>query len=278
MLSLESHKTRALISMKKITICADDYGLNPSVTQGIYEILSLKKINATSCMVTFPGWEADSKLLKSLDNGKNKIGLHINLTEGSPLTNITCIVNSGVYIGVNKLLIKSFTRRLNYHEIYNELEAQLRMFINFFGRTPDFIDGHQHVHHLPVIRTALLRLYRSYSLNKNATAIRSVYNMVACKGFKSNIVKFSGSLKLQKELTIHDIPFNSCFSGIYNFNSTKSFGEYFYTCLTEISDNGLIMCHPGNKNDFNINRKVEMNYFMSDIYIQDIRNNNIIIN
>ena len=40
----------------------------------------------------------------------------------------------------------------------DEIRSQLRMFVHCFDRAPDFIDGHQHVHLLPQVRNAGLRL------------------------------------------------------------------------------------------------------------------------
>src|SRR4051812_50229866 len=47
-------------------------------------------------------------------------------------------------------------RRLDPEIIRAELGAQLTAFKESFGRTPDFVDGHQHVQLFPQIRDAFL--------------------------------------------------------------------------------------------------------------------------
>ena len=39
-----------------------------------------------------------------------------------------------------------------------EIASQLRTFIDAFGRPPDFLDGHQHVHLFPQVRDAFLKV------------------------------------------------------------------------------------------------------------------------
>ena len=36
---------------RKITLCADDYGMSPGVNRGIRELIARKRLNATSVMV-----------------------------------------------------------------------------------------------------------------------------------------------------------------------------------------------------------------------------------
>ena len=52
-------------------------------------------------------------------------------------------------------------RRLDGAEIEAELGRQLDRFEDAFGRRPDYIDGHQHVHQLPVVRDVVLRALRT---------------------------------------------------------------------------------------------------------------------
>lgn len=261
--------------MKSIIICADDYGQSFHVSQGIRKLLLAGKINATSCMVSFPCWEECASRLKELEVKNMYIGLHLNLTEGPALTKISKITKQGNFMGLNTLLLRSFTRQLKFQEVYNELEAQLKMFILYFGVTPNFIDGHQHIHHFPIVRDALLKLYQSYDLFNYSVFIRSVYNMVSSKGLKPFIIRATGSRLLEKTLKRNGIPYNSSFAGVYDFHSKVLFRDYFNSFLTCIKDEGIVMCHPGEENDNAINRKVELDYFFSDKYLEDMKNNNI---
>ena len=57
--------------------------------------------------------------------------------------------------------------------LVNEIAAQLRMFVHTFGRAPDFIDGHQHVHLFPQIRDAVLEVAKAERARRLAAAVRA---------------------------------------------------------------------------------------------------------
>ncbi|MCF6765878.1 ChbG/HpnK family deacetylase [Thiotrichales bacterium 19S3-7] len=262
---------------KSIIICADDFGQSQPISEGIFELLQLQRINATSCLTNTNNFKSAARLLGQLK--QTFIGLHLNLTEGSPLTKAGGLHNYNQFISLNKLLIKSQLRLLKPQVIYQELKAQLDQFIHTFGHMPYFLDGHQHIHHLPIIRDVILTLYKEYHLNKNHTFIRSVKLQVDQFSLKSLIIKYTGAQRFAKLLKQQHIPHNLSFGGIYNFNP-KDFQESFKHTLANITDNGLIMCHPGYKatdDSLNQSREVELNYFKSDDYIETLKQYNLLL-
>ncbi|MCF6775296.1 ChbG/HpnK family deacetylase [Thiotrichales bacterium 19X7-9] len=260
---------------KSIIVCADDFGQAADISKGIFELLELKRINATSCLTNFTDFQTDALLLKSLDH--IFVGLHLNLTEGSPLTKAHSLSNNGQFNSLNKLLLRSQLRLLNLNSIYLELKAQLERFIHTFNQMPHFLDGHQHIHHLPIVREAVLRLYDEYHLKKTNTFIRNVAYIVDQRNLKSFIIQYSGAKRLQKLLKQKNIPHNLSFGGIYNFHP-NTFSEAFSYALKHITDNGLIMCHPGYKVDFDVlsqSRETELKYFKSDDYLNTLKDYHI---
>lgn len=81
-----------------------------------------------------------------------ELGLHLNLSEALP--------GSRWHRPLNALLLGSHLGRLNAPAVRAALAAdiarQLDAYEQRFGAMPDFIDGHQHVHQLPVVRELLL--------------------------------------------------------------------------------------------------------------------------
>lgn len=81
-----------------------------------------------------------------------ELGLHLNLTEALPGARWTRPLNT--------LIVDAYRGALSAAEVAAALAAevarQLDAFDAMLGRAPDFIDGHQHVHQLPVVRDALL--------------------------------------------------------------------------------------------------------------------------
>ena len=51
---------------KKLTLCADDYGLAPGVNDGICQLVKNGRINAVSCMTSTSFWKQDAKKLNTI--------------------------------------------------------------------------------------------------------------------------------------------------------------------------------------------------------------------
>src|SRR5438445_12446121 len=111
--------------MKKITLCADDYGQNQSISQAIIALLGKNRLTATSCMTTALTWPEHAKWLHPLVQQAD-IGLHFNLTEGTPLS--SNLMNSHGFLPLSPLLFKAYWRALNRVAIESELHAQLDAF------------------------------------------------------------------------------------------------------------------------------------------------------
>src|SRR3990167_1048651 len=222
------------MSMKKIILCADDYAQDEFITHAILDLLENKKINATGCLVTSPYWPEHANWLLPYTN-KINIGLHFDLTEFPQSIN-----------KISKLLIASHLRLLNKQKIINEFNRQIDLFEQHCSQSPHFIDGHQHVHHLPIIRDALLAVYEK-RLRKNNSYIRVSSNgyFKSLSSFKKFIITASGAMALKKQLERKKIPHNTSFSGIYHFKNAKNYKKLFPHFLQEVKEGGIVMCHPG---------------------------------
>lgn len=140
---------------RTITFCADDYGISPSVDEGIISAVECGSVTAVSCMVIFPEWHESASRLREFQ-GKIDIGLHLTLTQGSgDLSPGLCPYP--VFLK-NALLF-----RLDEEVIFQEFDRQCRLFEASLGFLPDFVDSHHHVHQLPRVSGALLRLCRTFS-------------------------------------------------------------------------------------------------------------------
>ncbi len=261
--------------MKRIIICADDFGYNEAVSSGIIKLLHYGTINATSCMVNMPISKTHAQQLINTVTDNTDIGLHLNFTEGVGLS------NGKPFQPLKSLLIKSHLNQLDYQHVYTEIMSQVKKFIQLFNKNPDFIDGHQHVHHLPTIRKALIHAYFDIKLDKSSTYIRSVANIAGRKSVKTHIIKSTGANNLLKLLKKFNIPTNNNFSGIYNFDHTVPFSKTMSDAYHKIQDKGIIMCHPGlNSIESDVlqnSRPKEFEYLLSEQCRSDQRENNIVL-
>ena len=269
------------IENKHITLCADDYAQNTMISEGIVRLAEQGRINATSCMVNSTVWSETHHALHSIQS-TTYIGLHFNLTHGDALSSIWKKYYGTQLPGMSTLLIKSCLRRMNPAVVAAEIQAQLDAYTHSMNAYPDFIDGHQHVHQLPVIREALFGIYASLS---PGVFLRKTSNgwldLLSADGFpKRHLIALLGGVAFQKHLTRLAIPKNASFSGIYNFKDAENYRHYFQQFLNHSQDDGLIMCHPGNQSDdksdpLHASRHHELNYFMSDDYLNDMNSYSI---
>lgn len=255
--------------MKTIVLCADDYGQNQFISQAIIALLEQERLSATSCLTTAPEWQHAAKALLPFNN-KVDIGLHFNLTEGKLLT-------PGIKtMPLAKLIMRAYWRLLDAAKIEAELNAQLDAFSAAMGRLPDFLDGHQHIHQLPVIRNVVFKVYEQ-RLRQQGSYIRCVYDerlFMQKPDIKKFAIQLLGAGRFKRELIKRNIPHNTGFSGIYSFKDAARYAQIFPFFLRNISDRGIIMCHPGYLADVGEDkivsaRSYEFNYFAGEQFQRD---------
>ena len=255
--------------MKRITLCADDFGMHPDVSEAITRLAEMQRIQATSALVTSPYCQQGAAQLAPLKDDID-IGLHLNFTEGKGLTET---FKNGLP-GLPAMLWKSHCRLLSINALKDEIRAQLDSFTRLFGCTPDFIDGHQHVHHLPQVRTALFSVLAECDYAD--LWIRSVSPMIGQSSFvKSQIIEKSGAKALRTLICHSSFKTNTHFAGVYSLSEQESFPELMQYWLKHLSDGGLIMCHPAMGSVGTIDhapaRQLELNYLKSDDFLKALQ-------
>jgi len=143
-----------------IWLCADDYGISPAVSAAIRDLIARRRINATSVMVVAPSFsqtEADALREAAADHAA--IGLHLTLTAPfRPLTGGFTPLRDGAFLPLSAMAGRGLGRMLTPLLLEAEIAAQIAAFRASFGRPPDYIDGHQHIHVFPQIGEALVHV------------------------------------------------------------------------------------------------------------------------
>ena len=257
---------------KRIVLCADDYGQAEAVSGGIVELLCSGRLSATSCMVNMPGWREQSAWLQPFKD-KVDIGLHLNLTEGLPCSSAYRSYVDERFMSLPKLLVATFSgsRKLSANVLEAEFDAQIDAFEDAMGCVPDFVDGHQHVHHLPLIRDVLASVFQK-RLKRHGAYVRVAKQRI--NTLKAAVISLTGAGAFTEFLDLHGIQHNSSFAGIYPFGDAKKYPLYFVKFLQQSSDGGLIMCHPGLAGDdaadpLHASRVLEYQYLASDDFLAD---------
>src|SRR5690349_7768642 len=233
---------------RRIWLCADDYGISPGVNKAIRELIARGRINATSVMVGAPHFSSEeATALASLDarDKRAAIGLHVTLTAPfKPLTADFVPVRDGRFLPLSNILRAATARRLKAEKLTAEIAAQVRKFSDAFGRPPDFLDGHQHVHLFPQIRDAFLRVAAQKAPKawvRQCGRARPGRRAHDSKALTLDIL----SLGFRRKANRLGIAVNPAFAGTYSFTAGAKFAQIFPRFLSGLPDGGLIMCHPG---------------------------------
>jgi hypothetical protein len=141
---------------------------------------------------------------------------------------------------------------------------------------------------LPIIRDVILGCYEK-RLRANKTFLRCVSETSAWRllcgraRLKRTVIQLTGAGTFKRELIARHIPFNTSFSGVYNFARAKNYSKIFPEFLKSITDGGLIMCHPGLSSDdvsdpIYAGRHFEYEYFAGEKFLADCRECQVEIN
>jgi predicted glycoside hydrolase/deacetylase ChbG (UPF0249 family) len=131
--------------LKQLIINADDFGLSAGVSRGILYAMRKGLVSSTSALVCEPA--AVAWLVRHAKALAGRIGLHLQLTDGSPCAHSarlrSLVTEEGCFLRFPEGL-----GTLDLDEIRIEWRAQLDLFLRS-GLTPSHIDTHHHVHGLP---------------------------------------------------------------------------------------------------------------------------------
>lgn len=134
----------------QLIINADDFGINKSVNKAIVEAFKNGWVTNTTIMVNMSDTE-EAVILSKDNNFFDKVGLHLNITEGFPLTNEilkypTFCKNAQLSGSFRNNYIKQFLLTSKEEDaLSKEIEAQILRYINL-GFKLMHIDSHCHAH------------------------------------------------------------------------------------------------------------------------------------
>jgi predicted glycoside hydrolase/deacetylase ChbG (UPF0249 family) len=235
-------------AVRRLWLCADDYGMAPGVSRAIRELVTRERLNATSVMVVSPNFstaEADT-LASACGELPLAIGLHFTLTAPfRPLTAGYRPTDDGTFLDLRRSFATGLLRRLDTAALRAEAEAQLAAFQKAFGRPPDFVDGHQHVHLLPQVADALIAAIKVAA--PRAMVRQCGRAMPLLRRLRDPKGQFLDGLsrRLRAVCAAAGLATNPVFAGTYAFRPDADYAALFPSFLENMPDGGLVMCHPG---------------------------------
>lgn len=260
--------------LRRIWLCADDYGLSDGVNRAILDLIERGRLNATSVMMVTPaiGRDAATALMASAAKSPRcAIGLHVTLTAPfRPLTLHYRPLDGDMFMPFSKLLRAGLMRRLDAELVHTEVLAQLDAFHDLFGRAPDFVDGHQHAQIFPQVRDGFLRAVRERAPDAWVRQCGRDGPLARITGPKTLVLSVL-STQFRAKATRAGLRFNPTFAGAYDFTRISDFAAQMQGFLDGLPEDGLVMCHPGfvdetlkSLDPFTTQREIEHAYLGGD--------------
>ncbi|MBU6258876.1 MAG: ChbG/HpnK family deacetylase [Burkholderiales bacterium] len=225
--------------LRRLALCGDDYGLAPAIDRALAELLARGRLSRISCIVNQPRWPDAARALTR--GARARAGLHLNLTEGRPLTGELAAVWTELPT-LQRLIVDAHLGRLPLAALRAELRAQFEACAQALGQLPAHLDGHQHVHHLPQIRELVLELAASHK----GLRVRHT-GRVRGPGYavKRLLIEGTGGSALGRRLDALGLAANGTLCGVYDFVATD-YRRLMRGWLAALPERGaLLFCHPG---------------------------------
>ena len=219
------------MALSVLIINADDFGYSLTVNQAILRSFERKFINSTSLMANMAGFDDAINMVNRNTVLQGKIGVHLNLTEGYPVTRLLrglpafCDDSGRLVYGRQRPLI--LLGRKEKAGLYGELKAQLEKVLSA-GIRPAHLDSHHHVHTEWAVAPLVCRLAREYDIRR----IRLTRNMGPVGHYIRRIYKSV---------------YNSWYLGRHSgFANTDYFGDFAdIRCHAKVDGRGSIILSPG---------------------------------
>ena len=226
----------------RVCLCVDDFGLHEGINHAVFALLRLGRVQAVSVMVGGRAWRQGARVLRQHDPQRLDVGLHLDLTE--------CPLPPMAQWTHRQLLLRAYSRSLGTQALRDQIDAQLDAFEQAIGRAPAYVDGHQHVHQLPVIRDALLKVI-AHRYPVNTPWLRSTHGPQAAahldlrSQYKSRVIGLLGSHALSARAKRMGMQQNARLLGIYDFRGdAASYRRRLQYWLSAAEDGDVLMCHP----------------------------------
>ncbi len=151
--------------MRRLIVNADDFASDPARSRGILEGRRRGIVTSTSALANLP-WPAGSAG-ELLDLFGPAVGVHLNLTEGRPLTGPgrTLTGGDGRFHPKRRAWRRALAGLYDPAEVEGEFAAQIEGLLGK-GIAPSHLDGNNHLHIFPGFPAVVARLARRYGIGR----------------------------------------------------------------------------------------------------------------
>jgi predicted glycoside hydrolase/deacetylase ChbG (UPF0249 family) len=227
------------LPLRRVILCADDFAVNASASQGIAELAQAGRISATSAMVLSPRWAQDVALLEPV-RGCIDVGLHLDWTSEFSVAH-------GHGLSLGRAMLKATLGGFDRLAARAVIDHQLDLFEAHWQAPPDYVDGHQHVQQFAGIREALVQaLTERYSRSGAPMPYLRLSRAPAGQAdAKARVIAAMGANAIEKIAAHAGVVRARGLLGIYDFTGDQAtYRQAMTQWLAHAPTGGIIMCHP----------------------------------
>lgn len=231
---------------KKIIVSADDFGISQKASEAVLTLAEKKILDRVEVMMSKNiTLEQASKLLQS--GAKMDIHLHLvkeklDFWQNNPRKIETGALKRGIIFLYNVLFGKNQPKKAE-----KEWEKQIEDFKEVFGRYPDGLSSHEHIHFFPFYFRVAGRLCRKFNISYVRFGKKNFNGEKSQIGFIINIIK-AMDRNTFKNFSLQSSDIMVSFDWIKNFNS---FMEKIIP-----GDETEVVFHPEKENEFEFIEKL----------------------
>jgi chitin disaccharide deacetylase len=153
-------------SARQYVVNADDFGMSSSVNEAIRQAFDEGLISSTSIMTNMSGFAHACEIARAC-NLNGRIGVHLNLTQGAPLTEDICyarrFVDTKEFFSFGLPRSAVVLTRQELIAVRREWEAQIRRCVDK-KISPTHLDSHHHVHTVWPLLSVTIDLARTFGI------------------------------------------------------------------------------------------------------------------
>lgn len=223
--------------LRRLCICADDYGLSPGIDRAILQLIEQGVVTATSAMVLRQAWTADAALLRDQPPTHVDAGLHIDLT---------CVDGSALEASLAGLALRAMLLPRGSAYWRPILREQFDRFEDAMGRAPSHVDGHRHVHQLPGVRETLAELLQA-RYGRDLPWLRGTRPgpAVGAVALKQRVIHALGGWGNRRLARRAGLALSGRLLGVYGFDrDAQAYAASLDAWLRQCRDGDVLMCHP----------------------------------
>ncbi len=153
------------VSVHRLIVTADDLGITAQRSHGIFQCIEQGVVTGVGIIPNGIHSDLDARHARERDVAA---GLHLNLTEGAPLSKADDIVSllstEGNFVGEDTFKRLILSGEVNRTHVERELREQLQWFLDVYGQ-PTHVSSHLHVHVHPFIAPILAPILDRYGIS-----------------------------------------------------------------------------------------------------------------